>query len=46
MLAVTLASSRVSLNTVEYCSPAIIDLTEGTSASWPLTIGIGCSAVP
>jgi hypothetical protein len=24
-----LASSRVSLKTVEYCSPAIIDLTDG-----------------
>ncbi|MDT4847274.1 hypothetical protein FQZ97_813240 [compost metagenome] len=45
MLAATLASSRVSLNTVEYCSPFRIDLTEGISASWPLTTGQGCCAV-
>ena len=33
MLTATFASSRVSLKIVEYCSPAIIDLTERTSAS-------------
>src|SRR6476646_751795 len=44
-LAVTLASSRVSLNNVEYCSPRRIDLTDGISASWPLTIGQGCCGV-
>jgi len=38
---VTLASSRVSLNTVEVCSLARIDLIEGTSASWPVITGIG-----
>ena len=46
MPTVTLASSRVSLKTVEYCSSARIDLTDGTSASWPVTIGIGMSAAP
>ncbi len=33
------ASSRVSLKMVEYCSPAMIDCTEPTSASWPVMIG-------
>ena len=46
ILAVTLASSRVSLNTVEYCSPAIMPLTDASSASWPVTIGIGWSGAP
>jgi hypothetical protein len=36
----------VSLNTVECCSPAMIDLTEGTSASWPVTQGMARSAEP
>ncbi|KTF06224.1 hypothetical protein MGSAQ_002280 [marine sediment metagenome] len=36
----TRASSRVSLKTVEYCSPAWIDLTDWTSASCPVTMGM------
>ena len=40
MPTVTFASSRVSLKMVEYCSPAWIDLTDCSSASWPVTIGI------
>ena len=46
MPTVTRASSRVSLNTVEYCSFAIMDLTDWTSASWPVTTGSGRSAEP
>jgi hypothetical protein len=29
----------VSLKIVEYCSPALIDFTDATSASWPVTTG-------
>ena len=46
MSAVTRASSRVSLNTVAVCSLARMDLTEGTSASWPVITGIGCYGTP
>ncbi len=44
MSTVTRARSRVSLKMVEYCSPRNIALIDGTSASWPLTIGIGWSS--
>ena len=46
MSAVTRARSRVSLKIVEYCSPARMDLTEGTSASWPLTSGMRIVPLP
>ena len=46
MSAVTLARSRVSLKMVEYCSPRSIDLIDGTSASWPLTMGIAMLPLP
>ena len=34
----------MSLLIVEYCSPAMIDLTDSTSESWPVTTGIGLPA--
>ncbi len=37
-------SLRVSLLMVEYCSPAMMDLTDSTSESWPVTTGIGLPA--
>jgi hypothetical protein len=32
---------RVSLLMVEYCSPAMMDFTDSTSESWPVTTGTG-----
>jgi hypothetical protein len=46
MSAARLARVRVSLKMVEVCSPARMDLTEGISASWPVTTGRGFLAVP
>jgi len=40
------ANSRVSLNTVWVCSPAMIDFTDASSASCPVTMGSGLAGVP
>ncbi|MNP79610.1 hypothetical protein D3C76_1774970 [compost metagenome] len=37
-------SLRVSLLMVEYCSPAMMDFTDSTSESWPVTTGSGLPA--
>ena len=37
-------SLRVSLKIVEYCTPSRISLSEGFSASWPVTIGLAMPA--
>ena len=37
-------SLLVSLLMVEYCSPAMMDFTDSTSESWPVTTGIGLPA--
>src|SRR3954467_3120012 len=44
MAMVSLTRLRVSLLMVEYCSPAMIDLTDSTSESWPVTTGTGLPA--
>src|SRR5688500_9478664 len=41
---VSATSLRVSLLIVEYCWPAMMDLTDSTSESWPVTTGIGLLA--